>query len=69
MYSLQYRREFYSLRILFLCQIFRKLFLLFSGTEKHEMYAKAKKPGSYKEIPLRLILSQSQTPLIVMSAP
>jgi len=46
----------------------RKLFLLFSGAEKNEIYTEAKKPGSYKEIPLRMILSQSQTPLYVMRA-
>ncbi len=47
----------------------RKVFLLFSGADKHAMYAEARKVGSYKEIPLRLVLSQEQTPVKVMSAP
>jgi 6-phosphogluconolactonase len=47
----------------------RKLFLLFSGAEKNAIYAEAKKPGSYKDIPLRYILLQSKTPLYVMSSP
>lgn len=46
-----------------------KIFLLFSGADKHAMYAEAKKAGSYKEIPLRLILSQTQTPVVVLTAP
>ncbi|MBN1351541.1 6-phosphogluconolactonase [candidate division KSB1 bacterium] len=47
----------------------RKIFLLFSGSAKHAMYANAKNSGSYKDIPIRLILSQSQTPVFVLTAP
>lgn len=46
-----------------------KIFLLFSGADKHSMYARAKKSGSHKDIPLRLILSQEQTPVSVLTAP
>lgn len=46
-----------------------KIFLLFSGADKHAKYAEAKKAGSYKEIPLRVILSQTQTPVSVLTAP
>lgn len=47
----------------------RKLFLLFSGVEKHAVYSKAKRAGPYRKIPLRLILSQQRTPVIVLHAP
>ncbi|MDH3394134.1 MAG: 6-phosphogluconolactonase [Desulfobulbaceae bacterium] len=47
----------------------RKTFLLFSGPDKHAIYNEAQKGGSYKNIPLRIILSQTHTPLYVFSAP
>lgn len=47
----------------------RKVFLLFSGADKHVRYAEAQKNGSYRDIPLRLILSQVQTPVSVFMAP
>jgi 6-phosphogluconolactonase len=46
-----------------------KIFLLFSGPNKHSMYFKAKQPGSIEEIPLRMLLSQEQTPITVLTAP
>lgn len=47
----------------------RKIYLLFSGEDKHSVYEKAKIHGSYNEIPLRLILSQEDLPAVVFSAP
>jgi 6-phosphogluconolactonase len=47
----------------------RKLFLMFSGEQKHAIYNEAMKPGSCKELPLRMILSQNRTPVYVFSAP
>lgn len=47
----------------------RKVFLLFSGADKQAIYAEAKKAGSYKNIPARMILSQTQTPVSVLVAP
>ncbi|MFC2088231.1 6-phosphogluconolactonase [Calditrichota bacterium] len=47
----------------------KKIYLLFSGEDKHSIYRQAKKEGPYKEIPLRLILLQNQTPVTVISAP
>jgi 6-phosphogluconolactonase len=46
-----------------------KIFLLFSGHDKHFIYSKAKQPGSIEEIPLRLLLLQEQTPITVLTAP
>jgi 6-phosphogluconolactonase len=46
-----------------------KIFLLFSGPEKHSIYSKAKQPGSIEEIPLRMLLSQGQIPITVLTAP
>jgi 6-phosphogluconolactonase len=46
-----------------------RIFLLFSGPDKHYMYSKAKQPGPIEEIPLRLLLSQEQAPLSVLTAP
>jgi 6-phosphogluconolactonase len=46
-----------------------KIFLLFSGNDKHAIYSKAKQPGSINDIPLRLLLVQEQTPLSVLTAP
>lgn len=47
----------------------RKIYILFSGEMKHLVYKKAKIPGSYCEIPIRLILSQTEIPVFVYSAP
>ena len=47
----------------------RKLFLLYSGPEKHAVYAKARRAGSIGNIPLRLVLSQESTPVSVFNAP
>ena len=46
----------------------RKIFLLFSGADKHAKYAEAQQPGVPSEVPLRLVLRQSQTPVTVLSA-
>ena len=46
-----------------------KVFLLFNGADKHAKYAAARQPGSPAEIPLRLVLAQNRTPVIVLSAP
>jgi 6-phosphogluconolactonase len=47
----------------------RRVFLLFSGTDKHAMYAEAKRAGSVRDIPVRLILAQDGTPVSVFKAP
>jgi 6-phosphogluconolactonase len=47
----------------------KKLILLYAGPVKHAVYEEAKKPGSYHDLPLRLILQQVQTPVEVLSAP
>ncbi len=47
----------------------RKVFLLFSGADKHAAYTGARKTGSYRDIPLRLILSQTPTPVSVLMTP
>jgi 6-phosphogluconolactonase len=47
----------------------KKLVLLYAGPVKHAVYEEAKKPGSYRDLPLRLILQQAQTPVDVLSAP
>jgi 6-phosphogluconolactonase len=47
----------------------RQVFLLFSGADKHAVYAAARKPGPYTQIPLRLILGQTRTPVVVFTAP
>jgi len=47
----------------------RQIFLLFSGADKHAIYAKAKKPGPYAQIPLRLVVGQERTPVRVLRAP
>jgi len=46
-----------------------KVFLLFAGKDKEATYAEAKKAGSCKALPLRLLLSQTQTPVLVLMAP
>lgn len=46
-----------------------KLFLLFWGAEKNAIFAEAKKPGSYRDLPLRLVLLQDRTAVGVFSAP
>lgn len=45
-----------------------KIYLLFSGKDKFSVYLKAKEPGSCNEIPLRLILSQVDIPVVVYFA-
>lgn len=47
----------------------KKIFLLFAGADKHAAYARARRPGSYRDIPLRLILLQTQTPVFVLMTP
>jgi len=47
----------------------RKLFLLFSGTEKHAIYAEARRTGPIEAVPLRVILLQERTPVTVLIAP
>ena len=48
----------------------RKVFLLFSGADKHAKYAEAARTdGANHDIPLRLLLLQTQTPVYVLSAP
>jgi 6-phosphogluconolactonase len=47
----------------------RRLFLLFAGEEKRATYREALKPGSHRDIPLRLVLSQEEVPVTVLSAP
>ncbi len=47
----------------------RNLFLLFSGAEKHAIYAEARRAGPIEDVPLRLILSQERTPVAVLTAP
>ncbi len=46
-----------------------KVFLLFSGAEKHAKYIAAQRPGSRGELPLRWLFSQNKTPLIVLRVP
>jgi len=47
----------------------RKIYLLFSGAEKHEIYERAKLEGPAIEMPVRLILHQTQVPVHVLTAP
>jgi len=47
----------------------KKVFLLFSGTEKHAKFIEARKPGSRNEIPLRWLFSQNETPVTVLRVP
>lgn len=47
----------------------KKLILLYAGPVKHAVYQEARKPGSYHDLPLRLVLQQAQTPVEVLSAP
>jgi 6-phosphogluconolactonase len=46
----------------------RQIFLLFSGTNKYDKYLAAQKKGSYKDVPIRLILLQKEIPVNVMYA-
>ncbi|TDI70559.1 MAG: 6-phosphogluconolactonase [Bacteroidetes bacterium] len=46
----------------------RKIYLLFSGEEKYSVYQRAKTPGSFNEIPLRLILSEDNISIEVYYA-
>jgi len=47
----------------------RKIYLLFAGEDKHSAYRRAKTPGPNNEIPLRLVLSQVDIPVVVYCAP
>lgn len=47
----------------------REVFLMFSGADKHALYAEARKAGPYQHIPLRLVLGQERTPVSVLRAP
>jgi len=47
----------------------RRVFLLFSGADKHAVYAEAKRAGSVRDIPVRLILAQDGAPVSVLTAP
>lgn len=47
----------------------RKVFLMFSGADKHAVYGEARRAGPYEHIPLRLILGQGRTPVSVFKAP
>jgi len=46
-----------------------KLFIMFAGRDKETTYIEAKKTGSCRELPLRLLLSQPHTPVFVLLAP
>ena len=46
----------------------RKIYILFSGDDKYSAYSRSKIPGSYKELPLRLVLDQNKTPVIIYFA-
>lgn len=45
------------------------IFLLFSGVDKHQKYKEAQALGSTDELPLRLLLNQTQKPIHVLTAP
>ncbi|MHA1600984.1 MAG: 6-phosphogluconolactonase [Alphaproteobacteria bacterium] len=47
----------------------REVFLMFSGTDKHAVYAEARTAGPYEDIPVRLVLDQERTPVSVLMAP
>jgi 6-phosphogluconolactonase len=47
----------------------RKVFLLFAGADKRAAFDEARKPGSYRDLPLRLVLLQEQIPVDVFAAP
>ena len=47
----------------------RALYLLYSGTEKHAQYLRAKQPGPIREIPLRLLVNKAGVNLKVLSTP
>lgn len=47
----------------------REIYLLFSGADKHAIYAEAKTAGSPAQLPLRLVLGQDRTPVRVLRAP
>jgi 6-phosphogluconolactonase len=47
----------------------RRVFLLFSGADKHAVYAEAGRPGPDMDLPVRLILAQDRTPVSVFKAP
>lgn len=47
----------------------QKIFLLFNGSDKYATFLETKKNGPLKELPLRLLFSQTQTPVHVLWAP
>lgn len=47
----------------------RQVFLLFNGTEKHQKYQEAQTAGDAQNLPLRLLFSDAETVLKVLSAP
>ena len=47
----------------------RHIYLLFSGAVKYAQYQKAKHKGDPVELPLRLILQQTETPVTVLYVP
>lgn len=47
----------------------REVFLMFSGADKRSVYVEARKPGPYRDIPVRLVLAQDRTPVSVFKAP
>jgi 6-phosphogluconolactonase len=47
----------------------RDVFLMFSGAQKEAAYAEAKRAGSHRRNPLRLIFQQERTPVTVFRAP
>ena len=46
----------------------RQIYLLFSGEDKHRKYAEAQRPGDAREVPLRLVMQQSHSPVCVLMA-
>ena len=47
----------------------RRIFLLLSGPEKRAAYTRARQAGAYREVPLRVVLQQETTPVVVIRAP
>ena len=47
----------------------RKIFILYSGKDKHRVYCRAQTKGLRNEIPLRIILQQDRIPICVIRTP
>jgi 6-phosphogluconolactonase len=47
----------------------RRIFLLFTGADRHATYVEAKQAGSANALPLRLVLRQDTAPVTVLIAP